>query len=290
MRTPTCFIFLLLIAALVIPYCANAQEADLPLTIAATGKLLIDIKVNGAPVTCIVDTGSPAFLLLDEQVANSQHLDKKPFPTAIRFFAEDRGGVTYRVNLSGVDIGPWHYENVPALTIDDVKRATGTGYMNLPNFWAQGIVGMGFLEHFHVTVDYPHSTFHLNHDGTALVPRLWSRIMPTIPVGESGKEIPFLLDTGSTFSIASEKMMTPLGLHFLSMGGHGGDALYQGTAKGDHLEIGPYAYPDATFEIADNFETFAGKSAFFGIIGYDFLKDWKVDFDFPHQTLTIQKP
>lgn len=263
---------------------------ELPLTIAATGKLLIDIKVNNQPVTCIIDTGSPAFLLLDQDIAEKQKLVKNPMHTKLRFFAEEYGGTTYEVTLPKVEIGPLHFEEVKALTIDNVHRATGLGYMNLPNFWAQGIVGMGFLENFRVKIDYPHHTLLLFPPENPFKPPLFSRIAPIIPVGPSGKTIPFLLDTGSTFSIVSEKVMDRLGLSYLSLGSGKQDPLFRGIAHADSINIGPVAYKDITLEVAGNFEQYAGTETISGIIGYDFLKDFILDIDFPRESLIIQKP
>lgn len=266
-----------------------SDAIQIPLTISATGKLIIDIKVDGTPVTCIIDTGSPSFLLLDEQIVDKQRLPKKQVHSKLRFFAEERGGITYRVQFPEVQIGPLEYENIEGLTLDDVRRATGTGYNSLPNFWAQGILGMGFLENFRVKIDYPHSTLILYPAYNNLKPALYSHIEPIIPVGSSYKTATFLLDTGSTFSIVSDEVMESLGLRYQYIG-TSPDRLFRGTARADSINIGPIHYQNPTFEVASHFEEFAGTDVLKGIIGYDYLKDFVLDLDFPQGHLSIEKP
>lgn len=268
----------------------GAEGIAIPMTIAATGKLLVDIRVNDEPVTCIIDTGSPAFLIIDHAFVEKQKLEIKQVHPKLRFFAEDRGGVTYRVLLPRIRIGPLEYQNIEGLTLDDVHRATGTGYRDLPNFWAQGILGMGFLENFRVKIDYPHSTLTLYSTGKSPKPVPFSRTAPVIPVGAPEKEAPFLLDTGSTFSIVSEQAMDLLGFRYQSIGGNSHDQLFRGTARADSINIGPILYRNATFEVAAHFQDYAGNDQLQGIIGYDYLKDLVLDLNFPEGRLSVEKP
>jgi len=288
MNMPTMKKFLysaLLVVAL--PILLQADPVELPMTVAATGKILVDLKVDGEPITCIVDTGSPAFLLMDEAIADKLHLEKKLIRTKLRFFAEDVGVKTYRVKLDNIDVGPWHFENVTALTIDDVRRTTGTGYRDLPNFISNGILGMGFLQQFRVLLDYHRNRFVLTPPEHLTNPP-FSLLAPITEVSTGSGSRPFLLDTGSTFSVISSKALEPLGISYISLSGS--DPLFKGMARADKLQIGTLTMHDITLEVADHFEDYSGQSAISGIIGYDLLKEMVLDFDFPRHTLTLEKP
>lgn len=269
----------------------GAEPVEIPITVAATGKILLDIRVNDKPVTCILDTGSPFFLLIDQVLVDQMGVEKSPAAIRLRFFAEDQGGDTYRATLDKVQIGPFEYRNVQAFTIDDIRRATGTGYQDLPNFWAQGILGIGFLQRYRAVIDYPHSRMLLyppDDDTTVNNPPLVGLMIPTAKVTGPGDGVPFLIDTGSTFSVVSGDAMDQLGMSYLSM--TGGDPLFKGVAKTGDITMDDVPFQDITLEVADHFSNYAGGSAFQGIIGYDYLQNLVLDLDFPDKKIGLEKP
>lgn len=278
---------ILIFLLLFLPFACYAEPVELPMTVAATGKILVDIKIDGQPVTCIVDTGSPAFLLVDEAIADKENLEKIPVRANLRFFTEDAGGQTFKVLLKNVAIGSWEFSNVQALTIDDIRRATGTGYLNLPNFFAQGILGMGFLQQFHVKIDYGGNRLTLDPN-YPLTHAPFGLTAPVAPVGAATGSRNFLLDTGSTFSVISSDALEPMGISYQTLSN--ADPLFKGTTQADTLQIGNVIFHDVTLEVADHFRQYAGRTALSGIIGYDLLKGMILDFDFPHHTIMLEKP
>lgn len=114
------------------------------------------------------------------------------------------------------------------------------------------------------------------------------------PVTISGKNLRFLVDTGSPTSIITEKVATELGLH-QSLRADGGVKMFGGDeAKSSvhvtHFKISNTAMPDMDLAVMRTLRFNFGGEQFDGLIGADILSRYDANFDFAAQTLTLFQP
>src|SRR5437016_4697640 len=91
----------------ILPIQSRAEDGiDVPMTVGSDGRILLDIKVEGKTITCMVDTGSPYFLIVPEDLADRFSLAKTPFPHHLVFplHGFPDAGDTYLVRFNRLEI------------------------------------------------------------------------------------------------------------------------------------------------------------------------------------------
>ena len=265
----------------------NQGRISLPFTTAAGGTILVNIKIMGEPITCIVDTGTPYFMVLDETIAQNLQLKQTPLSSSLKFFIERQGERTTRVIIPKLQIGSLTYHNTSAVTAGDIRMITGgASSLTFPNFRAQGILGMGFFHAFDMIINYPEQKIQLYPSNSS--PSFIDFSRPIIEVKGNGNEFPFLLDTGSSYSVVSEDVVKPLGMRsYLSKNPN---PPFSGIAKARRIKIDSVPFRHITLAVSQDFSSYSGSYELKGIIGYDLLRSFILNMNFPEGKIRLKRP
>ena len=168
-----------------------------------------------------------------------------------------------------------------------------------------GNIGYDFLQNFRITIDYKQlklslSKFELEAFGDEVFQEVNFKIAnpekPLILISAlvNGKDnFQFALDTGASNCVISNQLAGIIGLQMSEnismMGAGGGVKASIGTLES--LQIGKAELENVSVAIADFFESLSQYvgNQIDGIIGYNFLREFKVMIDYPKEILVLKK-
>jgi hypothetical protein len=134
----------------------------------------------------------------------------------------------------------------------------------------------------------------LGADPDVILPVLWTRSVPFVPVSIDGKgPFPFLFDTGAAFSMVSAQFATALGLHvnsgkFEPGVGSGASGLFlSGYAEEVALSLGGQEEAFPWVRVAEVPQRFLLPVV--GILGMDILSGYRVIFDGPGSRILLTR-
>jgi predicted aspartyl protease len=260
--------------------------------------LLLPVSVNDrGPYEFILDTGAGTSLLAPELAAalQIQSTGSKKGHTA---------GGPVDVRLATVDslgVGEMRIRNleVAIANLDQLARAVGAKL--------DGDLGYNFLKHFRLTIDFRAAELRLEDPKraeyfgppplTELRMRLAHPAKPLILVEAhvNGRgPFQFAIDTGTSTSAISPKLMRDLGLASRPVGQAttGGAPIAMTAARVQTLRVGAAQAGDLDVIIGD----FLGMlsqvvgTQLDGIVGYNFLRNYKVTIDYPNESLSLFLP
>jgi predicted aspartyl protease len=261
--------------------------------------ILLPVEINGeGPFEFILDTGAGTSLLAPE-------LGQK---LGIKIIGSKEGqsaGGAVSVSLAKVDslaVGSTKLDDVDVGLVDlsHVGKTVGAKI--------DGDRGYNFLKHFRITLDYHRSEIHFNDpkrfelagQSTALteVPmRLASPAKPLILVDvyANGRgPFQFAIDTGTSTTAITPELAQELGVVSSPIG-----AATTGCAQVDvtagvlqSFQVGGARINDSTVVVADFFAMLSAAvgAKLDGIVGYNFLRNYKVALDYPNETLSLFAP
>jgi predicted aspartyl protease len=257
--------------------------------------ILLPVQVNDrGPFEFILDTGASTSLLSSELA--------KELNVEIVGSKEGRGaGGKVAVSLAKVDslaVGEMRLENVDVAIVDlvSIGRAVGAKI--------DGDIGYNFLKHFRVTVDYPDSAIrledpksieHLARGAKTEVPiRLANPAKPLILVDVHANgcgPFQFAIDTGTSTSSITPQLAKELSLTTSEIPPitGGGGQIVASTAKLQSFQLGGAKIENMAVVVADFFTMLnaAIGAKLDGIVGYNFLRNYKVVIDYPGETLAL---
>jgi predicted aspartyl protease len=274
----------------------TAYESEFRLAGGAQPLILIPARVNGiGPVPFLLDTGAGPCLLSPELAARAK------VAATGRMTATGAGGPV-EIELGTAEalaVGNAEVRDVPVAITEELARigeAVGSPI--------EGDVGYEFLKDFRLTIDYDRSRVTLarpeDRSGRApaagAVPfRLAAEEKPLVLVAvRLGEEGPFqfALDTGASMTVVSPEVARGLGAGDRRptkvLGGGGRVAGLSGAVArvrvGEHdgrevgVVIGPFLAPlgEAVGTRLD------------GILGYNFLRRFRVTIDYPARQLVLE--
>lgn len=260
--------------------------------------ILLPVHLNGAgPLQFILDTGAGTSLLSTELAAR---LQIKPTGTKE---AQTAGGKV-AVGLAQVEtmsLGEISAENLEVAIVDlsQISRTIGSP--------VDGDLGYNFFRHFSVTINYhacqlrlcdPKRVSGIDRDAVAHIPmRLAAPAKPLILVDAlvNGRgPFPFAVDTGTSTSVISPELAAQLeisGGAAASVTGGAGQMQLRGGSLSS-LQIGAAKIQDLPVLIGPFLAVLsqAAGSHLDGIIGYNFLRNYKVTIDYPNHLLSLFSP
>ena len=261
--------------------------------------ILVPGSVNGrGPLTFILDTGAGTSLL-------SQRLADKLgiVATGSKIGTGAAGRVTVALaTAESLAIGGAHRAPMPlAITaeVDRIGAAVGERI--------DGDVGYDFLRGYRVTIDYRRQIVRLvqgAYDVTGpdcrtrseVAFRLASPIKPLalVPTFVNGRgPFQFALDTGASITVLSPAVASALGVEGaerVSMTGAGGK-LQATVGRIASLAVGGALLDDVNVVVADFLEGLgqAVGTKLDGVVGYSFLRHFRVTIDYPNSVLWLLK-
>ena len=257
--------------------------------------ILLPVNVNGhGPFEFILDTGAGTSLL-------SSELAKQLNVKVIGSKEGQSAGGKVSVSLATVD----------SLAVGETKLAdVDVGIVDLGQIGKtigakiDGDLGYNFLKHFRITIDYRNCEIRLDdpkrvesfsRGAKTVVPiRLASPAKPLIfvDVYANGRgPFQFAIDTGTSTTVIAPQLAKELEVQSSPAGaGTTGGApidFSAGVLRSFHL--GEVKTDNMAVVVADFFDTLstAVGAKLDGIIGYNFLRDYKVLIDYPGETLTL---
>jgi predicted aspartyl protease len=257
--------------------------------------ILVPVEVNDhGPFEFILDTGAGTSLLSIELA------DKLKVKVLGSKEGQSAGGVV-SVSLAKVDsfaVGTARMADID-VGIVDLKQIGATVGAKI-----DGDLGYNFLKSFRISIDYEKCQLRLddprrfdvfNRGGQTEVPlRLASPAKPLILVDvHANRKGPFqfAIDTGTSTTAITPEVAKRLGIK--------GSPVGQGTTAGAHVAVtagvldsfmvGGAKIDNMPVVIADFFAALseAVGAKLDGIVGYNFLRNYKVVIDYPNERLTL---
>ncbi len=259
-------------------------SAEIPL-------ILVPARINGqGPHHFLIDTGN----------GENEPILFRPLAAALGLttYAEVEGpGVfgpiwTGRARLDQLEVGQTRLADLEALVIDELQ---------LPpvDLRPAGILGHGFFRDRRLVIDYPSLTleFAASVEGDVSgVPFSLGVPKPYVIIDarvDGGPVRSFLLDTGASGTTISPALADELGLTVqpIEAVGIGGSAT-AGTTIVSWLEAAGRAERDAPVAVIDLFGSVskAAGRRIDGVLGYPFLKRYRLEIDYPARRLVLAAP
>jgi predicted aspartyl protease len=257
--------------------------------------ILLPVRVNGrGPFDFILDTGAGTSLLSFE-LANELQLKKLGSK-------EGQGaGGKVSVSLATVDslaVGDMQLKNVDVGIVDLGQIGAAVGVK------VDGDIGHNFLKSFRVSIDYRDSVIRLDdpkrvecfagNAKTEVPIRLANPAKPLILVNvhiNARGPFQFAIDTGTSTSAITPELAKELDLatsEIPPMTGGGGQ-IRASAATLQSFQLGGVKIDNVAVVVADFFTMLnaAVGAKLDGIVGYNFLRNYKVVIDYPGETLTL---
>src|SRR5438132_1795056 len=257
--------------------------------------ILLPVRVNDrGPFDFILDTGAGTSLL-------SSDLAKQLEAKVIGSKERQSAGGKVSVSLAKVD----------SLTVGETKlHDVDVGVVDLAQIGKivgakiDGDLGYNFLKHFRVTIDYrdceirfddPKRVESFGRSAKTEVPiRLASPAKPLIlvDVHANGRgPLQFAIDTGTSTTAIAPELAKQLGVESSPVGAGttGGAPVDFSAGMLQSFQLGGAKIDNMPVVVADFFTMLnaAIGAKLDGIVGYNFLRNYKVMIDYPGETLTL---
>lgn len=261
--------------------------------------ILLPVEVNGeGPFEFILDTGAGTSLL-------SPELGQKLGVKVIGSKEGQSAGGAVSVSLAKVDslaVGSTKLDDVDVGLVDlsHIGRTVGAKI--------DGDLGYNFLKHFRIALDYRRSEIHFDDpkrfesagQSTALTEvtiRLASPAKPLILVDvyANGRgPFQFAIDTGTSTTAITPELAQQLGVASSPIGAATTGGAHVDVTAGvlQSFQVGEARIQNATVVVADFFAMLSAAvgAKLDGIVGYNFLRNYKVALDYPNETLSLFTP
>jgi predicted aspartyl protease len=261
--------------------------------------ILLPVEVNGeGPFEFILDTGAGTSLL-------SSELGEKLRVKVIGSKQGQSAGGAVSVSLAKVSslaVGSAKVEDVDVGLVDlsHIGKTVGAKI--------DGDLGYNFLRHFRITLDYPNNEIRLDdskrfelagHSSaiTEVAMRLASPAKPLILVDvyANGRgPFQFAVDTGTSTTAITPELAKQLGVASTPIGPAttGGAQVAVTAGVLPSFQVGGARIDQMAVIVADFFAMLskAAGAKLDGIVGYNFLRNYKVALDYPNETLSLFNP
>jgi len=257
--------------------------------------ILLPVQVNGrGPFDFILDTGAGTSLLSSDL---AKQLDVKVIGSKEGHSAGEKVSVSLAkidflavggIKLSDVDVG--------IVDLATIGKTIGAKI--------DGDLGYNFLKHFRVSIDYrdceirlddPKRVESLSRSAKTEIPiRLASPAKPLIlvDVHANGRgPFQFAIDTGTSTTAIAPELAKQLGMESspVGPGTTGGASVDFSAGSLPSFQLGGAKIDNMAVVVADFFTMLnaAIGAKLDGIVGYNFLRNYKVVIDYPGETLTL---
>lgn len=261
--------------------------------------ILLPVEANGeGPFEFILDTGAGTSLLSSElgQKLGIKVLGSKEGQSA-------GGAVSISLGqLNSIAVGPAKLENIDVGIVDlsHIGKAVGAKI--------DGDLGYNFLKHFRITLDYRSNEIRFDDPKrfesagrskaiTEVAMRLASPAKPLILVdvyANGSGPFQFAIDTGTSTTAISPELAKELDVANSPIGpvttGGAHVNVTAGTIKS--FQIGGARIDTLSVIVADFFTMLSNAigTKLDGIVGYNFLRNYKIALDYPNETLSLFNP
>lgn len=261
--------------------------------------ILLPVEVNGeGPFEFILDTGAGTSLL-------SSELGQKLGVKIIGSKEGQSAGGAISVSLAQVNslaVGSVKLDDVDVGLVDlsHIGKTVGAKI--------DGDLGYNFLKHFRVTLDYRQSEIRLDDPKrlefagqstavTEVALRLATPAKPLILVEVHANDrgpFQFAIDTGTSTTAITPELAKQLGVVSSPIGAAttGGAPVDVTAGVLPSFQVGGARVDNLAVIVADFFAMLSNAigTKLDGIVGYNFLRNYKVALDYPNETLSLFAP
>jgi predicted aspartyl protease len=273
----------------------NSSKVKFRLAGGAQPLILLPVHVNGqGPFDFILDTGAGTSLLSTElakqlavKILGSKEGQSAGGKVSVSLGQIDSLAVG-ETNLNGVDVG--------IVDLTHIGKTVGAKI--------DGDLGYNFLKHFRVTIDYrdfelrledPKRVESFSRGAQTEVPiRLAAPAKPLIlvDVHANGRgPFQFAIDTGTSTTAITPDLARQLGVESSPVGAGttGGSPVDFSAGSLQSFQLGGAKIDSMAVIVADFFEILSAAvgAKLDGIVGYNFLRNYKVVIDYPGETLRL---
>lgn len=277
--------------------CAVSENIQFRLAGGQNPLLLVPVCLNAkGPYQFILDTGASHCLLSQELSAT---LGIQPETQKQAMGAGGPVTLTF-AHVGSITVGSVRQQNVHVAITNELQRIGAAIQSRV-----DGVLGFDFLKDFVLTVDYQASVLHLaspsergngnaNWSGSSLSFKLASASKPLIlvPAIANGQgPFQFALDTGASRTMLSSQLAGQLAVATTDdspvTGGGGQIQILAGTLSS--LAVGDAEVRDLAIGAGEflNMLSAAVGAKLDGIIGYNFLNQFRVTINYPRSTLDL---
>jgi len=257
--------------------------------------ILVPVQINDrGPFEFILDTGAGTSLLSSDL---AKQLEVKIIGSKDGQSAGGKVSVSL-AKIESIAVGETKLGNLDVGIVDlaHIGRTIGAKI--------DGDLGYNFLKHFRVTIDYRDSVLRLDdpkrveavaRDTQTEIPiRLANPAKPLIlvDVHANGRgPFQFAIDTGTSTTAITYELAKELGVATLpaGLGTTGGTAVDFHAGSLPSFQLGGARIDNMAVVVAGFFEMLSAAVGvkLDGIVGYNFLRNYKVVIDYPGQSLTL---
>ena len=256
--------------------------------------ILLPVQVNDrGPFDFILDTGAGTSLLSNEI---AKQLEVKTIGSKEGQSAGGKVAVSL-AKLDSLTVGKTKLDEVDVGIVDLTHIGKTIGAK------IDGDLGYNFLKHFRVTINYRDCEIHLDDPkrvesfarGATEIPiRLASPAKPLILVDANANgrgPFQFAIDTGTSTTAITPELAKQLGVETSPAGAGttGGAPVDFSAGSLQSFQLGGAKIDNMAVVVADFFTMLnaAIGAKLDGIVGYNFLRNYKVVIDYPGETLTL---
>jgi predicted aspartyl protease len=243
------------------------------------------VMINGrGPYEFVIDTGASQ-IVLSEKLAGD--LGLTPVTSTIMHGVGGGGKIDTKLySVKEMTVGDMKIKNVPVGTFNDP----------LVTQLADGILGTAVFSDFILTVNYPGNQLEISrrrppaNPASEVLPAWYFSNLLLVPIQVNGQHRGnFIVDTGAVTTVISHNMAATLGVDEKTPGAK----IDLGIAGVGGFEGVVLRVPNVTFKTAKNSEAFPQVVSInlkemskmigtevAGVIGFDFLEDYKVTLDY----------
>ena len=257
--------------------------------------ILVPVTVNGeGPFDFILDTGAGTSLL---STGLAKQLDVKIIGAKEGQSAGGKVSVSL-ARVKSLSVGETRLADIDVGIVDlsHVGKTIGAKI--------DGDLGYNFIKHFRITIDYRNLEIRfddpkrIEHFGTAALTEIPMRLanpakpLILVDVYANGRgPFQFAIDTGTSTSAITPELARQLGVTSTPIGaattGGAHVAVTAGTLTS--FQVGGARIENTSVVVADFFAMLSEVvgTRLDGIVGYNFLRNYKVAFDYPNATLSL---
>ncbi len=250
--------------------------------------VLVETRLNSeGPFKFVVDTASSVTVVgreAAEAIGIPQNSDSKASGCCS----------SKMLAVGSIQIGETSRTKVPVVLGNLTKLSEETGTR------LDGIIGSPFMKNSEVTIDYPRKEVAFQESRKKHEPPTKSVTVNAtgfvvVDVKLNGKgPYNFLVDTGATKTGVAKHVGQALGLHALHQKRKALSGFFAGAtmtlSKVDSIQVGKAKSTDVEVGMQDLQPLSSGIGiALDGILGYTFMKDYRVTINYPEQTLSLER-
>ena len=261
--------------------------------------ILVTVRINGAPMTFVLDSGAEATLITETAATNRLKLPKDN-PITISGQGNEGDPTAFVVNEVRIDAGDFFIKGMSVIYVP----TDAMPFDSYDETYFDGVLGADFFNCCLVEINHDQQTLYLSKPGTEKQRQYnhdkWQKLAidvegntpyltTQIDNGGSIKQIKVMLDTGSTGTLSlfagTGDFTVPEKTFVTRSTGISGDSIHHRGLLTE-LTFGKYKFTDFPTDFTTQGSNH--QSGSHGVLGNQIMQRFNLVFDFTHQAIWVQ--